>query len=60
MEARHLMTIAITEWRAARNPDNRLSITKNTGQAWQALRALDLISHEESTARLRAACKMGS
>jgi Ser/Thr protein kinase RdoA (MazF antagonist) len=60
MEARHLMTIAITEWRAARNPDNRLSITKNTGQAWQALRALDLISHEESTARLRAACNMGS
>jgi hypothetical protein len=60
MEARHLMTIAITEWRAARNPDNRASITKNTGQAWQALRTLHRISHEQSTARLLAACNMRS
>jgi hydroxylysine kinase len=60
MEARHLMTIAITEWRAARNPDNRVSITKNTGQAWSALRTLDLISHEESTERLLAACTTGN
>jgi hydroxylysine kinase len=60
IEARHLMTIAITEWRAARNPDNRASITKNTGHAWRALRALDLISHEQSTARLLADCNMGS
>jgi hydroxylysine kinase len=59
IEARHLMTIAITEWRAARNPDNRASITKNTGHAWHALRVLDQISHEQSTARLRAACNMG-
>ncbi len=60
MEARHLMTIAITEWRAARNPDNRVSITKNTGQAWRALRTLDLTSHEKSTERLLAACKRGN
>jgi Ser/Thr protein kinase RdoA (MazF antagonist) len=59
MEARHLMTIAITEWRAARNPDNRASITKNTAQAWRALRTLDRISHEQSAARLLAACNMG-
>jgi hydroxylysine kinase len=60
MEARHLMTIAITEWRAARNPDNRASITKNTGQAWVALRTLDRISHDEATARILAACNMGN
>jgi len=60
MEARHLMTIAITEWRAARNPGNRAIITKNTGQAWLALRTLDQISHEQSTARLLAACNMRS
>jgi hydroxylysine kinase len=59
MEARHLMTIAITEWRAARNPENRASITKNTGQAWHALRVLDQISQERATARLLAACNEG-
>lgn len=37
MEARHLMTVAITEWRAARNPENRAYITKNTAAAWRGL-----------------------
>jgi Ser/Thr protein kinase RdoA (MazF antagonist) len=40
MEARHLMTVAITEWRAARHPHNRTYITKNTATAWHGLAAL--------------------
>lgn len=59
MEARHLMTIAITEWRAARNPGNRASITKNTGQAWRALRVFAGISQERAAARLLMACNKG-
>jgi len=37
MEARHAMTVAITEHHAARVPGNRAYITKNTATAWRGL-----------------------
>jgi Ser/Thr protein kinase RdoA (MazF antagonist) len=58
MEARHLMTVAITEWRAARNPQDRASITKNTARAWRGLRTLGALSHERLTEQLLNACAM--
>lgn len=58
MEARHLMTVAITEWRAVRNPQDRASITKNTARAWRGLKTLGVLSHERLTEQLLNACAM--
>jgi Ser/Thr protein kinase RdoA (MazF antagonist) len=53
--ARLAMTIAITEWRAARNPENRAYVMKNAGTAWNGLAALSRISRDDARRRLRSA-----
>jgi len=58
MEARHLMTVAITEWRAAENPRDRASITKNTARAWRGLELLGSVSHQHLGEELLNACQV--
>lgn len=52
IEARHLATVAITEWRAARNPEDSASITKNTERAWGGLELLSRTSRDRLTEEL--------
>lgn len=58
MATRLAMTVAITEWRARLNPENRAYITKNTGLAWAGLECLSRMPREEAVGRLRRACGM--
>ena len=57
MEARHLMTVAITEWRAARYPENRAYITKNTGTAWRGLATFATRPMDAWSADFLATCR---
>ncbi|WP_433850752.1 phosphotransferase [Brucella pseudogrignonensis] len=45
---RMVMRIAITEWRAARFPENRSYILRNTPQAWIQFHRLTQISHSQA------------
>jgi hydroxylysine kinase len=49
---RHLITVLITEWRAARYPENRAYIMKHNPGAWKVLSQLAEISHDEARDRL--------
>lgn len=53
---RLLMTALITEWRAARHPQNRDYILKNTDLAWDGLERLSRISRAEVGAFIRDCC----
>lgn len=46
MAARLAVTVAITEWRARRYPEDRAYITKNTEMAWNALAQLATLEQE--------------
>ncbi|HEY1709526.1 MAG TPA: phosphotransferase [Rhizomicrobium sp.] len=52
------MTVLITEWRAARNPENRAYILKNHPTAAAGLVQLGTITSDEAQRRLRRACKL--
>lgn len=49
---RHLITVLISEWRAARNPDNRAYIMRHNPEAWAALAAFDAVAHDGGRERL--------
>jgi Ser/Thr protein kinase RdoA (MazF antagonist) len=57
MLARILARIVISEWRAARFPDNRAYILRNTPKAWEHLSRLLAIGGPEITARIHRACR---
>jgi hydroxylysine kinase len=54
--ARILARIVISEWRAARFPENRTYILRNTPRAWQHLGRLQAIRADEITERIHRAC----
>ena len=58
MAARLAMTVAITEWRARRNPANRAYITKNTGLAWDGLTRLARLDRKQVAQLFRRACNV--
>jgi 4-aminobutyrate aminotransferase-like enzyme/Ser/Thr protein kinase RdoA (MazF antagonist) len=57
MRARLVATAVITEWRAARFPENRDYIVRNQPAAWNALDALATLSSREATDRIWSACR---
>jgi Ser/Thr protein kinase RdoA (MazF antagonist) len=57
MLARILARIVISEWRAARFPENRAYILRNTPRAWDHLGRLLAIPADELTARIHEACR---
>ena len=54
--ARVVARIVIAEWRAARFPENRTYIMRNTLRAWEHLNRLLDIPTDEIAARIRSAC----
>lgn len=56
MVARLIMTVAITEWRGSRNPQNRAYILKNTGLAWAGLERLSQVDYEVASNLFIDAC----
>ena len=56
MMARLVTSVAITEWRASRNPGNRAYILKNTALAWAGLERLARIERRAATAQFIGAC----
>jgi len=54
--ARVVMWITIPEWRAARMPENRDYVLRNTKRSWAQLRRLLDIPVDTFSARLRRAC----
>jgi 4-aminobutyrate aminotransferase-like enzyme len=56
MAARLAMTVAITEWRARRDPANRPYITKNAGIAWRGLELLAQLDRARTAHLFRQAC----
>jgi Ser/Thr protein kinase RdoA (MazF antagonist) len=58
MTARLALTVAITEWRARRNPGSRAYITKNTGIAWDGIARLASLERKRVAQLFRQACKL--
>jgi Ser/Thr protein kinase RdoA (MazF antagonist) len=52
MATRHLITALISEWRAARYPENRAYIMRHNPAAWEALAQLADLSRNEARDRL--------
>jgi hydroxylysine kinase len=55
--ARILARIVISEWRAARFPENRTYILRNTPRAWEHLGRLRAIPADEISERIHRACE---
>jgi hydroxylysine kinase len=55
---RHVMTVAITSWRASLYPDNKAYILRNQPRAAAALEILDRLGRDKGRAQLRQACKV--
>jgi hydroxylysine kinase len=58
MAARLALTVAITEWRARRDPGNRAYITKNTGIAWDGIARLASLERERVAHLFRQTCNL--
>jgi Ser/Thr protein kinase RdoA (MazF antagonist) len=58
MTARLAMTVAITQWRALRDPANRVYITKNTGIAWKGLERLAQLDGTQAAELFHDACNV--
>lgn len=56
IRARLVMTVCITEWRAALYPENRDYILRNNPGAWRGLNRLAPIGRDSGRAYLRDAC----
>jgi hydroxylysine kinase len=56
MVARLVMTVAITNWRAARHPENSAYILRNAPTAWRALERCATLPREQAQSLLRRAC----
>jgi Ser/Thr protein kinase RdoA (MazF antagonist) len=52
MATRHLITALISEWRAARYPENRAYIMRHNPAAWEALAQMADLSRNEARDRL--------
>ncbi|NOW48536.1 Ser/Thr protein kinase RdoA (MazF antagonist) [Novosphingobium sp. SG751A] len=57
--ARFMITVLITEWRAARYPENREYIMRNNGLAWAGLNHLAGFSRDEASRQLLQFCLSG-
>ena len=58
MAARLVMTVAITNWRAARHPENSAYILRNARAAWRALERCATLPRERAQSILRRACRL--
>lgn len=56
VRARQVMVAAITEWRAARQPDNRDYILRNNAHAWASLKKLACVERLDAQHALYRAC----
>jgi hydroxylysine kinase len=59
MITRHLITVLISEWRAARYPENRAYIMRHNPAAWQALFQMADLSRDNVRDRLLAGVRSG-
>lgn len=59
IQARLLMVVAISGWRAAREPANADYLLRNNAISWARLAACDAIDRNRAIAALRAACSPG-
>jgi len=59
MATRHLITVLISEWRAARYPENRPYIMRHNPAAWEALSQMAELSSAEARDRLLAGIAIG-
>ncbi|NKJ02833.1 phosphotransferase [Novosphingobium sp. SG707] len=57
--ARFMITVLITEWRAARYPENREYIMRNNGLAWAGLDHIAGLSRDEASCQLLQFCLSG-
>jgi Ser/Thr protein kinase RdoA (MazF antagonist) len=59
MATRHLITALISEWRAARYPENRAYIMRHNPAAWEALSQMADLSRNEARDRLLKEVRKG-
>jgi hydroxylysine kinase len=59
MATRHLVTVLISEWRAARYPENRAYIMRHNPAGWDALSQLADVSRSSARDRLLAGVRIG-
>jgi Ser/Thr protein kinase RdoA (MazF antagonist) len=59
MATRHLITALISEWRAARYPENRAYIMRHNPAAWEALAQMADLSRNEARDRLLTEVRKG-
>jgi Ser/Thr protein kinase RdoA (MazF antagonist) len=59
MATRHLITVLISEWRAARYPENRAYIMRHNPAAWEALSQMADLSRATARDRLLAGIQTG-
>jgi hydroxylysine kinase len=59
MATRHLITVLISEWRAARYPENRAYIMRHNPASWEALSQLADLSRNTARDRLLAGVRNG-
>ena len=59
MATRHLITTLISEWRAARYPENRAYIMRHNPAAWEALSQMADLSRAEARDRLLTEVRKG-
>ena len=55
---RHAMTIAISEWRARRHPENAAYVLRNHANAARAIGRFATVRREEAVAELERACQV--
>ncbi|VTU45200.1 homoserine kinase (plasmid) [Variovorax sp. SRS16] len=60
MATRHLITVLISEWRAARYPENRAYIMRHNPAAWEALFHMADLSRATARDRLLAGLQIGA
>ncbi|WP_416052233.1 phosphotransferase [Cupriavidus basilensis] len=58
VQARLVMVVAISGWRAARHPENAPYLLRNNAVSWDRLAACDAIPTEQARSVLRRACGM--
>jgi len=60
MATRHLITVLISEWRAARYPENRAYIMRHNPAAWEGLSHIADLSRDTARDRLLAGIRNGA
>jgi hydroxylysine kinase len=60
MATRHLITVLISEWRAARYPENRTYIMRHNPSAWDALSHMADLSRDTARDRLLSGVRTGA